>query len=278
MDKDTLVLFHGSCTDGFCSAWIANKFYGDKAEYKAVNYGENLPDVKGKEVIILDFSYKRDILIKMLDDCKLMILLDHHKTAKSELQPFIINNREEKLYLKFDEQESGASLTWKYFYPTDLTPKIVEYVKDRDLWQWKLPDSKAISAALASYPFDFKVWDKLEDQIQFNDSRNGLIREGEAILRYQQQVVDSACKNATEIELDGYKVLSLNTTTMISEIGEQLCKDRLFSATYFIRSDGKKIWSLRSRPNSKDGTCFDVSELAKKHGGGGHKQAAGFQE
>ena len=37
-----------------------------------------------------------------------------------------------------------------------------------------------------------------------------------------------------------------------------------------LLSDGRFQYSLRSRGD------FDVSELAKKHGGGGHKGAAGF--
>jgi len=35
---------------------------------------------------------------------------------------------------------------------------------------------------------------------------------------------------------------------------------------------GKRIYSLRSRQGSE----VDVSEIAKRHGGGGHKHAAGF--
>ena len=55
--------------------------------------------------------------------------------------------------------------------------------------------------------------------------------------------------------------------------GDRLAQGRPFSATFFIRADGKRVWSLRSREGG-----IDVSVIAKAHGGGGHAQAAGFQE
>ena len=47
--------------------------------------------------------------------------------------------------------------------------------------------------------------------------------------------------------------------------------DALFAAGYFQRADRKWQFSLRSREG------FDVSEVAKKYGGGGHAPAAGFE-
>ena len=46
--------------------------------------------------------------------------------------------------------------------------------------------------------------------------------------------------------------------------------DAPFVASYFRREDGLWQFSLRSRKG------FDVSEIAKHYGGGGHAQAAGF--
>jgi hypothetical protein len=43
-----------------------------------------------------------------------------------------------------------------------------------------------------------------------------------------------------------------------------------FAMGWYQRGDGRYAYSLRSRGD------FDVSELAKKYGGGGHKNAAGF--
>jgi len=130
----------------------------------------------------------------------------------------------------------------------------------------------AVNAAIRSYPMTFEQWDTF-GSLSPIELCERLLPEGEAILRYCQEQVDTACRNAVEIEMDGYKVLSTNATMLISEIGEQLAKDRPFSATFFIQGDGKRIWSLRSREGG-----IDVSEVARRRGGGGHPEAAGFEE
>lgn len=44
-----------------------------------------------------------------------------------------------------------------------------------------------------------------------------------------------------------------------------------FAVGWFQRGDGKYAYSLRSRGE------YDVSKLAVRYGGGGHRNAAGFQ-
>ena len=68
----------------------------------------------------------------------------------------------------------------------------------------------------------------------------------------------------------GHTVPCINTTTLISEIGNAISQDYPFAMMYFDTED-KRIYSLRSSENG-----IDVSEIAKKMGGGGHFNAAGF--
>lgn len=287
MNDTPLVLYHSDCVDGFTSAWVAKRAMPN-AECIPVQYGQEPPNPNDREVFILDFSYKSSTILMMTDLAKRLVCLDHHKSAQEDLKSITdldpypqrthqwsINGHGiyDKLYAKFDMNKSGASLVWDYFFLSKYKPWLVRYVEDRDLWNWKLPDSKEVSAAIASYDRTFEIWDGMAHTLELEDGFNGFVREGKAILRYQEQVVTAACKNAVEIEIDGHKVLSLNTTTLISEIGNRLCQGRPFSATYFIRGDGKKVWSLRS---SDDG--LGVSEIAKKRNGGGHQHAAGYTE
>lgn len=283
----TLVLFHANCADGFASAWIAHRKFGDDAEYIPVQYGQEPPDVandKDRPLYILDFSYSRNVMFRLaaLRHAE-MIVLDHHKTAQAALDGLEIelaaNNCGDALTAHFDMGKSGARLSWEFFFSREPIPYLVRLVEDRDLWRWKLPDSREFSAAIASYPKTFEVWDRLGKNINeprcecYDEYGDSLIEQGSAILRYQQQLVDSACENATEIEMDGHKVLSVNSTVLFSEIAGKLAENRPFGAAYFIRADGKKQWSLRSRDEG-----VDVSEVAKRHGGGGHRNAAGWEE
>src|SRR5574343_992991 len=88
-----LVLYHGNCYDGVTAAWVVYKaldlaFEGgvSNLEYLPMNYSDPCPDVKGKDVIIIVFSFKRPIMEKIIEDCSSLIVLDHHKTVEAELK------------------------------------------------------------------------------------------------------------------------------------------------------------------------------------------------
>jgi hypothetical protein len=100
-----------------------------------------------------------------------------------------------------------------------------------------------------------------------------LVREGEAILRRERQIVGEHVRHAREIELGGHRVLAVNATVLFSEIAGELAKNHPFGACYFDRGDGKRAWSLRSTEGG-----VDVSEVARSRGGGGHARAAGFED
>lgn len=269
--KKVLVLYHADCADGFCAAWVAHRHFGGDAEYLPVQYGQEPPSLDCRRTFILDFSYKRDVLLRMANETPYpLTILDHHKTAQADLEGLRHPTNANAFQCVFDLDKSGGRLAWEYFFPNEPSSWLVDFTEDRDLWKWKIEESREVNACLASWPRTFEEWDKLT-----LDS-TAVVRfavQGEAILRYQQVVVDAHCKHAVEIELDGHKVLTVNATTMISEIAGKLAEGRPFGSSYFIRDDGKKVWSLRSRDGG-----VDVSEIAKRRGGGGHRNAAGFEE
>lgn len=259
------IIYHNNCTDGFCAAWLFYQVYPD-AEFIPANHGDSPPNVDGKDVVIVDFSYPRDVLLEMKEKANSLLVLDHHKTAKA--------NCEGLDFCIFDMKESGASLAFahlrdKFEEPeVHLYEQLVLYVKDRDLWNWELDYSKEVSAAINSYPKNFDAWDDLAFT-----SLSDLIQDGAAIQRYRKQLIDSNIKNAAIKNICGYKVWCAPCFgDIISEVGEELAKRGAFGATFYDRaSDSKRVFSLRSIGD------FDVSEIAKQYGGGGHKNAAGFE-
>lgn len=270
-----LCIYHANCFDGFCAAWLFNAWF-PYSEFFAAQYGQEPPDVKGKDVFILDFSYKRPVMEQIIKDASFTTVLDHHKTAQAELEDLY----DEKAYIKFDMNKSGGMLTWEYlinlhsvmppghFMPiTGEPPWLVKYTMDRDLWLWKLPNSREINAALRSYTLDFRVWNR-----HHLNKREDYIEPGSAILRVEQQMVNEHVKHVTHINLNEFhNVPCVNATCLFSEIAGKLAENAFFGACYFIRSDGLVQFSLRSKGD------FDVSDVAKAFGGGGHKNAAGFQ-
>lgn len=264
--SDTIVIYHGSCTDGFAAAWVAHKVLPDAKFFPAI-HGQKPPDVKGKKVYLFDFAYKREAMLRMKDEAKSLIVLDHHKTAAEELKDLD--------FCHFDMTKSGASLAWHFFKDRikGEMPWLISYTEDRDLGLWQLPFSHEIAAAVNSYPFDFKVWDALERVYPTNDIVNSsLVHDGHAIMRFQQRLVEIAMHHAVVVMLDNYRIMAANTSLVHGEVASKLAETNPFGLSWYKREDGKIVHSLRSK---SDGV--DVSAIAYKHGGGGHPHAAGFE-
>jgi uncharacterized protein len=254
-DQKRKVLYHANCIDGFTAAWCAWKSYGDAAEYVPVQYNEAPPDVAGADVLIVDFSYPRETLLRMHGEARSLRVLDHHKTAEADLAGLD--------FCMFDMNRSGAGLAWDELCNGRPRPLLVSYVEDRDLWRFVLPDSKPINAWIGSWEFDMVTWDAVVSR---------LLGGGEAILRKDNRYVHSMAKEARFCEL-GRQIVPvvnapyLNTSELVGHLAEGGVP---FAAGWFQRADGKYQYSLRSCGD------FDVSALAKTFGGGGHKNAAGF--
>lgn len=255
----TTVIYHANCVDGFTAAWAAWCRFGSEAEYVPAQYGEAPPDCAGKDVVIVDFSYPRSALLQLQDSASSLVVLDHHKTAQAELDglPFCT----------FDMNRSGAGLAWDVLQDAPR-PALIDYVEDRDLWRWRLDSSKEISAWLGSWPRDFHQWTlcKVDLEQRFGDC----FSQGAAILRGLDGYVEMMHTKGRTCVIGGHAVPCINTTTAVSELVGKMATGAEFAAGWFQRDDGKFVYSLRSRGD------FDVSEIAKIYGGGGHKNAAGF--
>lgn len=267
MNKKRLVIYHGNCLDGFGAAYALWCHFGDDdTAYHPANHGDDYPEITGKDVYILDYSYKRGQLIQLCEQAKTVTIIDHHISALKDLDGLdaIIKN----LTLIFDMNHSGAVLTWQHFHQEPV-PEILLDVEDRDLWNHQRDDSAAINAALDSYPFEFSRWHQWIQQI---NACNELLLAGEAILRFKRLLIEKYKKYAVKAMVAGYQVPVVNCpATIISEVVGELSVGFPFAAGY---QDGKgsKNWSLRSDGANGE----DVSAIAARFGGGGHRNAAGF--
>ncbi len=274
-----LVLYHAHCWDGFCAAWVARKALGD-IEAIPVQYGAPAPiDFCDRDVYILDFSYPRAEMKTIIGQSSHVVVLDHHKTAQAELSGLAEEIEREggswTPTIVFDMNKSGGRLAWEYFaHPQSSlancpVPWLVEYTEDRDLWRHALPNSREINASLRTLPLDFIAWDLLHQA----SNLPAMVTEGAAILRREKQIINDHLKHARDRVIAGHIVPVVNATVLFSDIAGELAKGRPFGACYFDRSDGMRQWSLRSDANG-----LDVAEIARTFGGGGHKNAAGYQE
>lgn len=268
--KNIVILYHGDCRDGFSGAWAARKKFGKKADYYGLKYGpENfvaLPKgLKNKTVYLIDFCLKGGNQMRQLvKNNKKVVVLDHHHDAESFAK--IANN-----YI-FDNNRSGATIAWSYFHPKKPIPTFLKYVEDLDIWRHSLPHTFAASAYLDLFDFDFLVWDKLAREFADSKIRLKIFEKGAALLEYENKKIrDLVGKNAELVGFLNYKVLAVNSPNWASKIGNLLCrKQPPFGIVWNKRGNLISV-SLRSKKGK-----FDVSEIARKFGGGGHKAAAGF--
>lgn len=261
----SLVLYHDNCPDGFTAAWAAWRKEGDGAEYLAVNYGQTPPlnRVKGKYVYLVDFSYPRAVLDELASVAEVVTVIDHHKTAESDLRGW------EHGITFFDMKHSGAHLSWEHFHKTP-PPLLIRYVEDRDLWLWRLPDSREVSEYIFSIDRTFAEWDRLAAEI--DESFAAVVKAGRSLLQAKRVRVQKICENVRLLTFGDHCIPIVNTAWDFSEIGEYLAKkfpEAPCGGYYFDRAD-KRQWGFRSLGD------FDVSVLCKEYGGGGHRTAAGF--
>lgn len=259
------IIYHGDCADGYGAAYAAHFRYPDADFYKGV-YQETPPDVTGRDVFMLDFSYKFDVVHDMARSAKSITIIDHHISACKDL----CGERQlpHNVFCEFDMDHSGAVMAWIRFNPELPMPTLFDYIQDRDLWRHKLPHTKEVNAAIFSYEYDFGVWEKL-----LATSIDDLTLEGASILRKQNKdLMELLPKVTRKFSLGSYDVLMANLPYMLaSEAGHILAKDAPFGGTYYDTSDGRHF-SLRSREGG-----LDVSKIAAQYGGGGHEHAAGFR-
>ncbi len=266
--KDVAVVYDANCPDGFGGAWAAWKIFGDEAVYIPGHYGEDKADeLKGKHVYFIDFCYEpKEVIEELRPKVKSMTLIDHHKTRAdmAEMKEF-----DDVL---FSLDYSGAVLAWQYFHGEQSVPQILLHVEDFDLWRWKIEGSQEVIEMLSSYPFSFLVW---EDIISAFESGGALkeryMAEGAALVRKRDMNVECVVDDAEEVVFEGIPCLLANSRSNVSYVGAALVKKMPPIGIIWSRRDQQLICSLRS-----DGSV-DVSELAKKYGGGGHPAAAAFR-
>lgn len=259
-----LVIYHGNCADGFTAAWVIWTKNPDWEFYPG-KYQEEPPDVTGRDVYFVDFSYKRPVILEMAKKAQSITILDHHKTAEADLVDLPVN-----CTVLFDMTKSGAHLAWNRFYPGENSPTLVQYVEDRDLWKFQLPFSKEIGEFIFSYEYDFKKWEELNYLIM--DHFNECVTSGASLVRKKDKDTQELLANKFQMTIAGHKVWVANLPyTFSSEAGHLLAKEGPFGVTFYLDGD-YAIFSLRSVEGGQD-----VSEIAKVFGGGGHKHAAGFK-
>jgi len=255
-----LVIYHGKCLDGMTAAWAVKNALGD-GDYVPANHGDAPPDVAGREVVIVDFAYRRSIMEEMAMKAESLLVLDHHKSAQADLAglPFAL----------FDMERSGAGMAWDWFHPGQARPALVNLVEDGDLWRHALHGTKEFQLRLEMEAMDFSSWERIA---AFSEQELDIfIAEGAMLKRAFDGEVAVLLKDRYAVTLAGEAGLAVNASGRYSsELGHHLAALSGSFGMIWRQLDGVLKISLRSCGD------YDVSLMAAKFGGGGHRNAASF--
>ncbi|MEK7067275.1 MAG: DHHA1 domain-containing protein [Patescibacteria group bacterium] len=262
--KGIIVLYHINCTDGFGAAYAAWKKFGNRANYIPVQHQAPPPrGLRGKEIYTVDFSYPMLITQKLLRENKRLTSIDHHISAKEATL-----STHKPLYAV---NHSGAVLSWKYFHPSKNVPRLLLHIEDTDIWKFALPKTREVFAYLDLFDFNFKTWDRLIHNFENTLKRKHWISAGAILLKHERRLIARLVANNKElVHFVGKNVYAINSPLFQSELGHILSGLKSPFAIVWKERDGQLFVSLRG-----DGS-IDVSKIAQRYGGGGHKGAAGF--
>jgi hypothetical protein len=268
-----ICIYHASCPDGFGAAWAAWRSWGDDARYIARRHEDSLcaEDYEGDWVVYLDIAPDNAELLAIGEAASRVTILDHHVSAceRYHSDPDVVRRMEDLGHeIVYDMTHSGAVLAWRYFADGAPAPDLLRYVEDQDLWSWQLPRSEEVNAAIAAYPHRFDTWSELALR-----AADELAREGEPIVRANRMQVERSLRSAHPLRLGDREIEAVNATHARSVVGHELAMRRAFGRPWgcVYRISGDRVHATLYSIGE-----LDVSRVAGHYGGGGHRNAAGF--
>lgn len=266
----TLCLHHND-TDGRASAAVVRRALGESVILKEMSYGDPTPwnlieDVR--HVVILDFSLSPPDMQRVANT-RMLTWIDHHKSALEEL-----DKKSNQWSGIRDLHEAACVLTWRYYFPDKPVPRALVLIGDRDIWRQEEPDSGAFNEGLRherTLPDNDHLWKQLlEDD---SAAVAALIEKGRPLLNARLDMMRRyVSRYGFFVTFEGWRTLAINQRgdgdlgQYIRDLGYDL------AYCYVEGSQGEKIVTFVTLFSEK----VDVSEIAKKYGGGGHPGAAGF--
>ncbi len=265
--------YHAGCPDGFGAAWAVRRAWGDSARYQARGHDDPVParEHEGDLVVFVDIAPPNEPLRELSEVAAQVVILDHHISSRDRLRSdlALVNALDDAGHrVVFDLERSGAALAWHAFHAESDLPDLLAYVEDQDLWNWKLPRSREVNAAIGSYPRRFEVWDDLAER-----PWEKLAAEGDPIVRSERREIERALQGVHPLHIDGRRIEAVNSRYVRSHIGHSLAERAAFGepvgCVYRLAGDrvDASLYSIGE---------FDVSRIASSFGGGGHRNAAGF--
>jgi oligoribonuclease NrnB/cAMP/cGMP phosphodiesterase (DHH superfamily) len=263
---DNIICIHHTDLDGYSSAAIVRRnVHG--VELRSMNYADSIPDLSGRHVIMVDFSFPMAEMQKLVQNAASFIWIDHHESA-------IKDAKEAKVPAPYCRVGVGACyLTWNHFQG-GKPPKSIELLSRFDVWDFderKDDEVLPFQYGMLSLPHGPTevLWDHV---LQRNADLSGIMERGRAVHSYLKQENAGLAKAvAFDTVLDGHRAVAINGvrgSMAFDAVFDPKRHDLMIAFRW-----GKGKWSVSVYAVDE---TLDCGAICKQHRGGGHRSAAGF--
>ena len=274
-----LLIVHHNDVDGVVSKLVllpklANDYEDHTVETHCVNYGYDfsfLSELDSTDLVYFaDFCLDPKFMVELSKLVKKLVVIDHHPVAK-ELSTLQSSNLE----VVYNEYASGCELCWTYCY-LDPIPRIIERLGSYDTFRFKEDHSKLYrNAVVATQEYVSANLDELgclRDLLGLNET--DVITVGSGMIKAKKSLVKIAIESGKSASIDGHDFLVYPGGVGFNAAAYDFDLYPMYHGYIFyeLGVDGNVKCSIRSLIPD-----LDISEIAKKYGGGGHKMASGFR-
>lgn len=279
-------VFYHNDLDGECAAYWCSYINANKNKtFIKMNYDKPFPInviLPNETVYIVDFSIQPEEMKDLLEVTPNVVWIDHHKTAIEKYKDFPLLDKIKGIrYSDENEPLAACMLTYIYvmimqknntnnFYSSfaEVAPYFTKLINDWDIWS--LRDKNTVPFIVGCHLYDTNPESGLWKRLSKINLIAKIIKEGEICIRYRDNWAESYMRSfGFETEFEGYKCFCVNLGQCNSQYFKSIKSDKYDIYITFVFNGEKYNVSLYS-------TKIDVSEIAKKYGGGGHAGASGF--
>jgi len=272
-------IYHKDCIDGTTAAAVLLKQFPDiqffplTRSYTKEEF-ENVLHALDKNTIlyISDFSLRPDEMVQFINSAQKVINIDHHIGAQEELA--MLAKQHNNFEFVFDNDHSGASLTWIYFFGEETMPELIRLVEYGDIHKGEFSDEGIKYSGLYLIP----LMNKPKEVLQlFDKPIETILEQGKVSSNLVDYLLDIYLQKTDPIilKIGEHKVVCYNATFTIerlrSTIGNVLAKKHNATVGIYRITGSNVHFSFRGLEEVEPSALL----LGNLLGGGGHRNAAG---
>ena len=297
-----LCIFHAPCNDGTAAAYAVSLRFPE-CEFLGVNRGSGVDEtwisseifdtrISGKNIVLVDYVYPKYTMMELIDCANHVLVIDHHVSEYQVLSDLGFSSHASNLVYSSDF--SASILTWKFFHPTLPVPKLIQYINDSDVGDYRYMHTSSIVGGMAiqSPIVGPGLWSRGDEPFRnFHLAiKNGtlflhsMILMGMIARQVEWRDIYTDAQRCAEKRLvkfpnflcrvvnvsPGPRTGALVHALLSGSFTDPPCKP-CDIAIFYYRIDINGSIKICFRSESND---VNVGEIAKNFGGGGHAQAA----